>query len=39
MKRLFYVACCVPCCECGEVSVLFWKRRCSFCDIGEGRVR
>jgi len=27
-----------PCCECGEVEVLFYKRRCSFCDVGEGKV-
>jgi hypothetical protein len=27
-----------PCCECGEVEVLFWERRCSFCDVGEGKM-
>lgn len=27
------------CCECGEVHVWFWKRRCSFCDSGEGEVQ
>jgi hypothetical protein len=26
----------VQCHECGEVRVWFWKRRCSFCDAGEG---
>jgi hypothetical protein len=25
-----------PCCECKEVRVWFWLRRCSFCDKGEG---
>jgi hypothetical protein len=27
-----------PCCECGEVEVLFWERCCSFCDVGEGKM-
>jgi len=29
----------VVCCDCGEVKVWFWKRRCSFCDKGEGGVK
>jgi len=35
IRRLFSV----PCCECKEVNVLIWKRRCAFCDIGEGMVK
>ena len=27
------------CCECKEVKVWFWKRRCSFCDEGEGLMK
>lgn len=27
-----------PCCECGEVEVLFWERRCISCDVGEGKM-
>ena len=29
----------VKCCECGEVRVWFWRRRCSFCDVNEGGVK
>lgn len=29
----------INCRECGEVRVLFWRVRCSFCDKGEGRVK
>lgn len=34
-RRLFAV----NCRECGEVKVLFWRRRCDFCDVGEGKVK
>lgn len=34
-RRLFTV----ECRECGEVKVWAWKRRCDFCDEGEGKVR
>lgn len=27
------------CCECGEVHIWFWQRRCSFCDPGEGKLK
>ena len=27
-----------PCCECGEVEVPFYKRRCDFCSPGEGKM-
>lgn len=27
------------CCECGEVRVWFWRRRCEFCDVGEGKIK
>ena len=36
MKHAFYSIFCLPCCECKEVKVFFWLRRCSFCDEGEG---
>ena len=29
----------VKCCECGEVRVWFWLRRCGFCDVNEGGVK
>ena len=29
----------VRCCECGEVKVLVWQRRCSFCSKGEGKMK
>jgi len=29
----------IECVECGEVRVLFWTRRCSFCGVGEGKMR
>ncbi len=35
-KRTFYTLFSVPCCECREVEVLFWQRRCSFCEPGSG---
>ena len=38
ISRIYYRLLSVPCCECREVPVLFWKRRCDFCDVGEGRV-
>ena len=28
-----------PRCECGEVKVLVWQRRCSFCGKGEGEMK
>jgi len=34
IRKLFSVRCC----ECSEVHVWFWQRRCSFCDAGEGEV-
>ena len=34
MRRVFSI----DCQECGEVKVLFWVGRCSFCDEGEGKV-
>lgn len=27
------------CVECREVPIPLWKRRCAFCDPGEGRVQ
>jgi len=33
-RRLFTT----KCCECGEVKVWFWQRRCDFCDVNEGEV-
>lgn len=38
MKRLLLKLLTVPCSECEEVRVWFWKRRCEFCDEGEGRL-
>lgn len=35
LRRLFTVRCC----ECGEVKVWLWNRRCEFCDAGEGEVK
>ena len=37
--KLFRKLLCVRCCECQEVRVWFWLRRCDFCDKGEGPVR
>lgn len=39
MKRLIYRALSCSCRECKEVRVLFWRRRCDFCDAGEGAVK
>jgi hypothetical protein len=35
LRKMF----CIDCCECGEVKVWVWLRRCSFCDKGEGEVK
>jgi hypothetical protein len=35
LRKLF----CVSCCECGELKVWFWKRRCAFCDVDEGEMK
>jgi len=29
----------LPCCECREVQVLFWQRRCDFCGKNEGVIK
>jgi hypothetical protein len=36
--RIFHRLFDMPCRECREVKVLFWRARCSFCDVAEGRV-
>lgn len=38
MQRLFRRLFSRPCEECGDVRVLAWRRRCAFCDHGEGLV-
>ena len=35
LRKLFTA----KCCECGEVSVWWWQRRCDFCDVGEGAMK
>ena len=39
MKSLFRKLFTVPCCECGEVGVWVWHKRCDFCDVAEGRMK
>lgn len=39
LRRLYYKIVQVPCKECGECKVPFWEVRCSFCDVGEGKVK
>lgn len=39
IRRLMHKVFDVDCCECGEVKVPFWERRCIFCDVGEGRMK
>jgi hypothetical protein len=35
LRKLFTV----KCCECGEIRVWWWQRRCDFCDVGEGEMK
>jgi hypothetical protein len=35
LRKLFSARCC----ECKEVRVWFWQRRCSFCATGEGEMK
>lgn len=37
-RRIMHKLFDIPCRECREVRVLFWRARCSFCDAGEGKI-
>lgn len=38
MTKILRILFSIPCHECGEVRVLFWRIRCSLCDHNEGGI-